>query len=251
MPIAAFLLSALVLPAGSAPAREPAPAPPLASIAEIRSLAADGRPVRLTGRFVRWLGPDEILFRDRTGSLPVDVARIAPEERRRLPLERDLVLLGEVDLDRRGRLEVDLHRFEPALPAPAPAPAVAPPPAPEARFLPTSVARILERPARDQRVEFRARVEAWIDGNDYLLADGPARLRVDGGPPWHHRLELSPGELVLVRGEVGFDRAGRVEVDVWEVVRPSGQVLRIRGEGPPPWAGGPRRGERRGGPPAR
>lgn len=222
---------------------------PLTTVSRVHSSARVGDPVRLSGRLVRWDGKDQFVFRDPTGTIVVDAYDVSPAQRRAVPADRDFVLIGEVDVDRRGRREVDFIRIEaPGRNAPPSAPAATAQPA-RTRFAATTVARILAEPVYDQRVEFRARIESWIDDNDYMASDGGRRIRLDGGPAWHHQLDLSPGENVVVRGEVDFNRRGEVEVDIWEIVRGNGAVVRLRGEGPPPWAGGPRRNERRSSPP--
>ncbi|PMB22466.1 DNA-binding protein [Fischerella thermalis] len=75
-------------------------------------------------------------------------------------------------------------------------------------------------------------------GNNFIIDDSTGQLIVDAGPRWWREINLKPGELVTVTGELG--RGG--ELDAFSITREDGSVVDIRPtQGPPPWAGGPNR----------
>ncbi|MCU0526955.1 MAG: hypothetical protein MUF72_19275 [Elainella sp. Prado103] len=80
-----------------------------------------------------------------------------------------------------------------------------------------------------------------VVGNEFILDDGTGQIIVDAGPIWYHQLNLRPGEQVTVVGE--YDD---YDFDAFSITDSSGTVRQIRSpEGPPPWAGGRGRGDRR------
>jgi hypothetical protein len=82
-----------------------------------------------------------------------------------------------------------------------------------------------------------------VVGNNFTVDDGSGQIIVDAGPRWWRQINLSPGEQVRVTGEVG--RSG--EFDAFSITRANGSVTEIRSPaGPPPWAGGPNRGQQPG-----
>lgn len=77
-----------------------------------------------------------------------------------------------------------------------------------------------------------------IVGNDFIIDDGSGQLIIDAGPRWWREIDLKSGEQVTVTGELG--RGG--ELDAFSITRADGSVIDIRpSQGPPPWAGGPKR----------
>ncbi len=100
----------------------------------------------------------------------------------------------------------------------------------------TTLSQILRQPRYDQLVSFEARVARMIEPNEYLLTSDSQSVILDCGPEWHRSIQLPIGGKVRILGEVGIERAG-VEIDLWEATLASGEIIRLRGEGPSPWAG--------------
>ncbi|MBE9053381.1 DNA-binding protein [Nostocales cyanobacterium LEGE 11386] len=91
---------------------------------------------------------------------------------------------------------------------------------------------------RPRGVTITGQVESIV-GNDFILNDGSGKIIVDAGPRWWHSIDLSQGERVTIVGELG---SRGDEFDAFTITRADGSVIQIRpAEGPPPWAGGPRR----------
>lgn len=78
----------------------------------------------------------------------------------------------------------------------------------------------------------------------YNLSANGGTVELDAGPPWFYEgdypLAQFVGENVTVDGESGTNREGEPEIDVFSVTTSDGQTERIRSEGKPPWAGGPK-----------
>ncbi len=98
-----------------------------------------------------------------------------------------------------------------------------------------------------QQTEATGQVGATRDDDgetEYDLSADGRTIELDAGPPWFHGDDhpLRPyvGDNVTVTGESGTNRAGEPEVDVFSVTTSDGQTERIRSEGKPPWAGGPK-----------
>jgi hypothetical protein len=80
-----------------------------------------------------------------------------------------------------------------------------------------------------------------VVGNEFILDDGTGQIIVDAGPLWYRQLNLREGEEVTVVGE--YDD---YDFDAFSITYANGEVIQIReGGGPPPWAGGRGRGDRR------
>lgn len=101
-----------------------------------------------------------------------------------------------------------------------------------------------------QVVTLSGTVRTAIDMNEFLLDDGAGQIIVDAGPPWHQRISIPAGTPVKVTGKIDWmgppgDRRG-IDLDACRIETPN-QTLNIRDcafNGPPPWAGGPKRGGR-------
>jgi uncharacterized protein YdeI (BOF family) len=80
-----------------------------------------------------------------------------------------------------------------------------------------------------------------VVGNEFILDDGTGQIIVDAGPRWYHQLDLRQGEQVTVVGEYDDE-----DFDAFSIAYSNGEVIRVRDAGgPPPWAGGRGRGDRR------
>ena len=80
-----------------------------------------------------------------------------------------------------------------------------------------------------------------VVGNDFVLDDGTGQIIVDAGPRWWQEINFSPGEEVIVTGELG--KGG--EIDAYSITRNDGSTIEIRSpQRPPPWAGGRGRAKR-------
>jgi uncharacterized protein YdeI (BOF family) len=76
--------------------------------------------------------------------------------------------------------------------------------------------------------------------NTFVLRDGTGELVVDTAPPWYMTVDVEPGEVVTVTGEVETRRDGSLKMEAYTVRPEDGAVIEIRdGPGRPPWAGGP------------
>jgi hypothetical protein len=62
-----------------------------------------------------------------------------------------------------------------------------------------------------------------VVGNNFVLEDGSGQIIVDAGPRWWQPLSITPGEQLIVRGEVG--RSG--ELDAFSITRANGSVITI------------------------
>ena len=90
---------------------------------------------------------------------------------------------------------------------------------------------------RDRSITISGQVVSVV-GNNFTLNDGTGQIIVDAGPRWWREINLSPGEQVTVTGELGE----KGEFDAFNIRRANGSTIEIRSpNGPPPWAGGPRR----------
>ncbi len=98
-----------------------------------------------------------------------------------------------------------------------------------------------------QQTEASGKVGAARDDDgetEYNLSANGGTVELDAGPPWFYEddypLAQFVGETVTVTGESGTNREGEPEIDVLSVTTRDGQTERIRSEGKPPWAGGPK-----------
>lgn len=98
-----------------------------------------------------------------------------------------------------------------------------------------------------QQTEATGQVGATRDDDgetEYDLSADGRTVELDAGPPWFYEGDypLAPfvGETITVTGESGTNREGEPEIDVFSVTTSDGQTERIRSEGKPPWAGGPK-----------
>jgi hypothetical protein len=107
--------------------------------------------------------------------------------------------------------------------------------------IPTAQAQIPIRDLqRDPGVSVSGEIRSVV-GNEFILEDGTGQIIVDAGPRWYHQLNLRQGEKVTVVGE--YDD---YDFDAFSITRSNGEVIRIRNAGgPPPWAGGRGRGDRK------
>ncbi len=107
--------------------------------------------------------------------------------------------------------------------------------------IPTAQAQIPIRDLqRDPGVSVSGEIRSVV-GNEFILEDGTGQIIVDAGPRWHHQLNLRQGEKVTVVGE--YDD---YDFDAFSITRSNGEVIRIRDAGgPPPWAGGRGRRDRK------
>jgi uncharacterized protein YdeI (BOF family) len=103
---------------------------------------------------------------------------------------------------------------------------------------PLTVANIPIRELRQRQLGLTIAGEITsVVGNEFILSDGTGQIVVDAGPMWYHQLNLQVGEQVTVVGK--YDD---YDFDAFTITRSNGEVLTIRPpQGPPPWAGGPRR----------
>ncbi|MBK1633242.1 hypothetical protein CKO31_21300 [Thiohalocapsa halophila] len=109
---------------------------------------------------------------------------------------------------------------------------------PAAHFLP--IAAILDDPRPEQRVRISASLVQDLGDNEFLVEDATGRIIVEGGPAWYHRFGLPADELLIIDGEVEVEDGDPPEIDIHQVTREDGAVLRIRpATGPSPWSGRP------------
>jgi hypothetical protein len=97
----------------------------------------------------------------------------------------------------------------------------------------------------DELVTLHGVIVEHIDDNDYLFDDGEMQIVIDGGPHWYHQLDLPLNTEMSVTGTIGdgppwLDEPRDPELDLHSYMV-DGQTVEIRGEGRPPWAGGPKR----------
>lgn len=79
-----------------------------------------------------------------------------------------------------------------------------------------------------------------VDENEWLLETERGVVRVDAGPRWYQTISLEMNEAVTIVGELDEG-----EFDAFTITRADGTVISVRpSQGPPPWAGGPRRQSR-------
>lgn len=101
-------------------ARGPASLPVARSVAEIRSNAADDRPVELTGHLLRQSGREIFVFADATGEISVDIdAEDFPAGKPVTPDTR-VRIIGEVETRplREPQVEAETLHLEPAAATP-------------------------------------------------------------------------------------------------------------------------------------
>lgn len=103
------------------------------------------------------------------------------------------------------------------------------------------IRRVLEEGSYDEKVTIRGRVIRHEEDNDFELADGTGSILVDAGPGWYRRIRPPLGSVVKVEGEVDFAKSGEREIDAFRLLCEVLGDVRVRGEGRPPWAGGPPR----------
>lgn len=120
--------------------------------------------------------------------------------------------------------------------------------APQAQAAAPTIAEIQANPGSyyDQVVTIDGVVAMYVDENEFLLDDGTGQIIVDAGPPWYQQISTPTGSAVSITGQIDFDRRGQVDLDACQIVA-GGSTTAIRDcsfRGPPPWAGGPERGER-------
>lgn len=117
-----------------------------------------------------------------------------------------------------------------------------------------TIAQIQANPAAffDQIVTITGTVTLLIDQNEFALSDGTGQIKVDAGPPWYKVISVPLNQQVTVTGQIDFGgRVPSVDLDACRIVGGFG-TIDVRDCGfntPPPWAGGPNRGERGGPPP--
>ncbi len=98
----------------------------------------------------------------------------------------------------------------------------------------------------DQIVTLHGTLERYVDDNEFLLTDGTGSIVVDAGPPWYVFVDVSTGMSVTVTGQIDLLEHGSADLDACRIGAPGGTIA-IRDcsvAEPPPWAGGPNRGER-------
>ncbi len=120
--------------------------------------------------------------------------------------------------------------------------------APQAQTTTPTIAEIQANPNAyyDRVVTIAGTVRMYVDENEFLLDDGTGQIVVDAGPPWYQQISTPTGVVASITGQIDFDRRGQVDLDACQIVA-VGSTTAIRDcsfRGPPPWAGGPNRGER-------
>jgi len=98
----------------------------------------------------------------------------------------------------------------------------------------------------DQIVTLGGTLDLYVDDNEFLLTDSTGSIVVDPGPPWHRSIDIPAGTMVTVTGQIDLLENGSADLDACRIEVP-GSTIAIRNcsfRGPPPWAGGPNRGER-------
>lgn len=98
----------------------------------------------------------------------------------------------------------------------------------------------------DQIVTLGGTLEQYVDDNEFLLSDSTGSIVVDPGPPWYVLIDVPTGASVTVTGQIDLLENGSPDLDACRIEAPGGTIA-IRDcsfRGPPPWAGGPNRGER-------
>jgi uncharacterized protein YdeI (BOF family) len=110
----------------------------------------------------------------------------------------------------------------------------------------TTIAAIVANPVQDQVVTLNGQFVECLEGNDCRFSDGTGELLAEGGPPWYQELNLPLNEPVAISCQVDV-KDGNLILELFQVTLADGTVIEVRGEGRPPWAGGP---NHRGGPDA-
>lgn len=89
----------------------------------------------------------------------------------------------------------------------------------------------------DNTTTIQGTIESVV-GNNFTLSDGTGEVIVDAGPRWWKEVNVSPGEKVTVVGKMG-----KGEFDAYSITKADGTKIEIRPatDGPPPWAGKPKR----------
>ncbi len=96
----------------------------------------------------------------------------------------------------------------------------------------------------DQIVTLNGTLDLYVDANEFLLNDGTGQIVVDAGPPWYQTIAIPASTSLSVTGQIDFMRNGGVDLDACQIITPT-ETITIRDcsfIGPPPWAGGPKRG---------
>ncbi len=101
------------------------------------------------------------------------------------------------------------------------------------------IGQVREEGSYDQKVTIRGRVIRHEEDNEFKVADGTGAILVDAGPGWYRRIRPPLGSVVEVEGEVDFAKSGEREIDAFRLLCEVLGDVRVRGEGRPPWAGGP------------
>lgn len=99
---------------------------------------------------------------------------------------------------------------------------------------PTRIADLARGP-----IAITGKVQA-VFGNTFVLDDGTGQVLVEAGPRWYHTLDVKAGETLTVTGKPDDET-----FDAVTIRHADGRIRTIRPvDGPPPWAGGPRRAGR-------
>lgn len=77
------------------------------------------------------------------------------------------------------------------------------------------------------------------NNNVFILEDGTGKLEVDTCPTWYKRVDLYPGDQVIVIGQVANNPSEKLKVNyilnAFKIIKDT-QVITVRGRpGKPPW----------------